>query len=382
MGTESALDEKLQSFLREKSTTQKRLNESEKDLQNVMKQKYDMERERTRIDRDKAVFVHKRGLEQDKYAERAHKIRKLCELLNIPVDFDLENSNDRHDGLMRSIAIALADAEDKVIELSGDYDLVDAEQQEKVNDLLVNRTSVESDLTSKRDQLKQLSQEKIKNEQTIKSSEKNEESLRKVNIEIKKLEEIMVTYQGKFDVNAMRAELNENKNAQAESRAKLIDIDEQILYLNSVSSISAEIDEKEAQLKMRDSEVRRLKNKHRDNFKYLFGNQNIEGAFKQTLDTVHQALKIECTRLQDEIKKNQQDLTEIQVNHKNRKGELKTLETTVVQLVERIEEQCQEATYDDILQLTKDEVAKLIADHSESESLEILNKRLVASESF
>lgn len=166
MGSESALKERLESFLSEKSTTQNRLNVAEKELQHTIKQKSDIERERTRIDREKAVLAHKRGLEQDKYAERAIKIRKLCDFLKIRVDFDLENDNDRHDGLMRSIVTALAALEDNLTELSADHDCTDAEQQQNINQLLVKRTEVESELTSKRDQLKQLTQEKVRNEET------------------------------------------------------------------------------------------------------------------------------------------------------------------------------------------------------------------------
>lgn len=206
---------------------------------------------------------------------------------------------------------------------------------------------------------------------------RNEETLKTVSAEIIKLEGLLSSLTAAFDANAIRATINQKKEALKELRNKLSDIDEQIRYLNSVSSSRAEIDEKEAQLKLRDNEVRRLKNKHNENFQNLFANQNVEGNYKKNLETVHQTLQKECTKLQEDLKKNQNDLTETLINHRNRKAELKVLETEVKELEERVEEHCQSTAYADILQMTKDEVAKLQGDHGELKSLEILNKKYV-----
>lgn len=369
------MKDEMRTFHEQKVTTEERLRGNERDLGTLKEQERNTANKISEYQGKEAILVHKRVQEQDLYAEKAKNIRKLCQGLNITVDFDLENCNDRLDEVVDRIKAAMAGEEEKLSDLSLSNDCMDVEQQVEIDKLRVERTAVETDLGSKKKQLMALKEDKGKHDTKIKASEKDENLLKVSENEIERINQCLKSLTESYNLEDVKKQIAERKVTRDRFQTELDDMDGQVEYLSTVSSVMADITAKEKQLELRESEMRRLKNKHSANLRKLFNNQVGESNFKQRLDAIHQAIQMELNSVQMDIKSNQHLVSELQINHKNKKSELKRLEAEVSKIEDRVDDQCQSIPYADVLERTKANVAKYQFEHGTFKSSELLYKK-------
>lgn len=375
MGSEETLQEKMQSFKEQKSTTKERLVSFERDLQKTNIE-WDKVNDNIRaIEADRAVFIDRRSKEQDCYAERGRNIQKLCDNLNITVDCNLENSNEQHNELLDRIKAKVLSEEENLSDLSAANECLDIEQQTAIDLLRVKLTAAESELVSKRNQLKQLTRDKANFESKIKNSEGNERKVEIIKANLAKIVKLEKEMSDSVNSEALKTEICTKKEELKTLRAELEDMDTQIQFLNSVSVAMAEITTKERQFNARDKEIRHLKNKNINKLREVFGSDIGESNFKQRLNDVNQTVQAECNQLESEIKSNQQLRTESQINSKNKKNELNNMQTEIKVIEDRIGEYCTLDSFEDVLQRQRDYVDELKFLYGTEKSSEVLYKK-------
>lgn len=351
------------------------LNETKKKLaaNKQQEQKYS---EKIQENERKCIgFVHQLEQKQDSYAKKAENMREICKRLNIEITFDLENCNERSDELLPEIRVRLSDEEENITEIVATNEQVDYEQQTEIDKMREKRTQVESEISAKRSQITQLKSEHSKQQANIVSIERSAEKLKEISDKATKTKQLY----DNLCANGGLEEIRKDVVAQKEERRKLSDevevLDEKIAVSVTLSSISSEISSREKQLEKRDSEMKRIKNKHSNNLRKLFKNESIESNYKQRLGTLTQKLRMETSKFQNDVKTNERIVNELIFNHRNKKQDLTRWENEARELDEKIYEQCQSTAFVEVLEKVKENVSKFQMEHGQLKSSELFFKK-------
>lgn len=237
----------MDKFQREKSTTAQRLQQAENDRRVNGTEQSDIDKQIKTIDSDRVVMVHKLGTQQDLYDERGESIQKLCNQLGIAVLGDLQNSNERQNELMISIAEKLVSKEKNVSEMTESNECKDVEQQSIIDALRTKLSSAETELSSQQKQLHQTRLARSQFYAKIKESESSERDTEETKNQQEMVTEIIRKMESQFNATGVKTTLVENKEKAIGLRVTLTELDGNIQLLNMVSVAMNEINEKESQ---------------------------------------------------------------------------------------------------------------------------------------
>lgn len=353
------------------------LNEAKKEMAAARQQEQRLLSQIQENERKCIGYVHQREQEQDFYAKRAENLKELCKRLKINVTFDLENANERCNELLPQINAGISKEDENVSEMTAANEQIDFEQQTEIDRLRENRTQTESDISSKRNQITQLKGERAKQQADIAKIERNAQTLKSVTEKVGKLKAALDNLSQSNSLENVRKELAARKVEASKLNDELETLDEQIAVSVTLSSISSEISSKEKQLEKRDSEIRRIKNKHSDDLRRLFNNESIQSNYKQRLESVNQKLRMETNKMQNDVKVKEREVSELTFNQRNKKQELKRWEDEVRDLENKIDECCDSSPFIEVLETVKENVAKYQMEHGTLKSSELFYKKYI-----
>lgn len=376
-GSETELDAEIRSFKETMVKKDMELDDAKKELTVTKQQEQKLSQKFQENERKCFGFVHQREQEQDFYAKKAENIREICERLNIEITFDLENSNERSDELLPQIRVRVSEEEENISELVATNEQIDYEQQTEIDKLREKRTQVESEISAKRSQIMQLKGEHSKQQASIADIERSAEKLKEISEKVVKTKQFYDNLCANGNLDEIRKDLVTQKAERTKLAGELEILDDQIALSVSLSGISTEIASKEKQLEKRDSEIRRIKNKHSNNLRRLFNNETVESNFKQRLESMNQKLRMETNKIQNDAKTNERTVNELMFNHRNKKQDLSRWENEVRQLEDKIYEQCESTPFVEVLETAKENVAKFQLEHGTLKSSELFFKKLV-----
>lgn len=173
----------------------------------------------------------------------------------------------------------------------------------------------------------------------------------------------------------LREQIAKSREEKKELSGELEEIDEQITFISSMANILAEVTTKEKHLEKRESEAKRIKNKHYDSFQHLFAGEQIESNFKRKIDTMSQQLRTEVNKLEAEIRLKENQVQGHKAQLQSKKQELGRYENELRKLEEDIDQVCEQMPFVDVLAATKDNVAKYQMEHSSFKSSELFYRK-------
>lgn len=329
------------------------------------------------LDRKRTTLIVQRQQEQDFHAERVQHVASLCDRLSVS-DFpdDLTNcSSEEIDAVFDRINEAFNKSDAKIAELSRRHDREETEQQTEIDKLRERRAKAESDVTSANKQTAELRQEQVKNQHLIDEVEKSARTLKAIAAEIVKIDRCYEDYTKDRNLDEDRRNI-ETKQAFINSQQDELDkIDSELIFLNSIGKISAEITHKQSALDQREADARKIRHKHSENIKQLFPGVSIESQFKRRIQAITQTLQREISDNNKLILKAQHRSTELEITRKNQRAELVRLERERTEAEERIYDQCRSTPYADVLERVKLAVSKYQLDHGALKASDVLYKK-------
>lgn len=326
-------------------------------------------------DRKFITFIGQREQEQNLFAEKAVNVRELCNRLRIKITFDLENCNERSNELLPAIKSGMSQEEEYITEIYATNEQIQYEQDTQIGQLRDKSVRIESEITTDRKQLLQLKESQTKLIADISEAKQSANNLKGLLVNIHKVSETYDSVKASSDTEQLRKNIAENRLKNNQMIDEIEGFDEQIAFLSSISTLTAEIGTKEAFLEKRESEMRRIKNKHGNNLRKLFKNEVIELNFKQRIDATLQRLQMEISKLEKESRESERKETMLSSDHKSMKQQLTQMKTELRDLEEKIYEKCQSTPFIEVLESTKENVKKYHMEHSTLKSAELFYKK-------
>lgn len=374
-GGEAELQQEIDSFRTKKLQKQDELENNEVQLK---KAEYDQSQSAKRVaecDRKLHLMMQDRQREQDLYSEKADYISKLCEDLKITVDFDIKNNNDRAAGLVVNIRTAMTKENDRIQEIKTNNDKEDAEQEKEIREYREKGVKIESEIDSVIKQLKESESMQGEQSQQLKLIQQSGKKLLDVRSKITEIKEMCKQRQKDFNSQGMREEIEQHRKEKTVVSDKLEEVDCQIGYSNTMASTLANFNTKKKHLEKQEAEVKRLKNKHFDNFQRFFPNETVESNFKRKIDAINQKFNLDSNRLDAKIRLKENHMSNFRSQIQSKKQDLKNLENELRQLEEEIDRVCEQTRFEDVLAATRENVDKWQMEHSSYKSSEVFYKK-------
>lgn len=375
MGTENELQQKINSFKAQHSQKQTELTQNENLVKNA-------ELELNRIGKLYDDYNRKYyGLlqdierEQDLYAEKAEHIKRLCTNLKMNVSFDIKNDNKRAAELVPDIQTALSQEQVRIREIADKNERVDAEQEQELRTYGEQEVRIKSEIASYTKQLKDLEQSLAKQTEDLKKLEQSGRLLMTTRTQIQKVQGALDQKTASSNTQGTRDEIAKHKEERQQFAEELEGVDDQITYLSSMASVLANVEMKEKQIEKRDTEIRRIKNKHHENLQRLFPDETIESNYKRRIEGISQKLQTEVNRLEAEVRLNENKTEKFKMQWQSKREEQTKLENELRKLEAQIDNVCEQNPFIEVLAETKENVAKWQMEHSSSKSSELFYKK-------
>lgn len=374
------MEREIRTFAERMNEKKANLEVYEIDLNRIRAQERRLLANHTELDRKRTTLIIERQREQDYHAERSKFVQKLAEQLNIPIDsnnssIDLETSPEHLTETLAAIKAAFQRDETNLSDLSKSHDKIDQNQQHEIDKLREQKTTIESEILSKRKQIVELNGEKTKNQQRIDEVERSAQELQKITDIITKIDTKFEEHKQSMNLDEIKVNIAEKKRKRDTFQEQLEKLDEQIKFLHSISKTTGELSLKTKQLEQREAEAKKVKNKQSDNIRRLFKNEMIEANFKRHIQTIYQNLQSEIGDLNKTINRQQQTITELDMTRKSQKDDLVRAERELLECEEKIYEQCHSTPFDEVLERVKENVSKHQLDHGALRSSELLYKK-------
>ncbi|KAG4066533.1 hypothetical protein HA402_007169 [Bradysia odoriphaga] len=377
-GSFAMLDREIRSFKEKMNEKKENLATNDLDLDRVKQHIEDLRIKLNELDKKRMILLQQRQKEQELLSEQFKLCTNLYNRLNIIVDFDSQGENLNMAECLSQISQGIKKEEASVTDLSKDHEKVDDDLQLEVDQLREKQASVKSHISSEKKQIEELKQEQKKGQDEIEKVEKSAESLKRVMTELAKVSDCYDKLTQTTNLEEMKRNIDLKRKRRNELQTRLDAVDQEIVFLTSISKTTAEISAKESQLDAKETEARKLRNKHSENLKRLFHNETVEVNYERRVQTVYQ----NCQRDMDEATKNtnrnQQKMTELQIMRKNQKEELSRLEKELTECDEKIYDLCHGAPFPEVLERVKENVAKYQLDHGAVKSSEALYKKYIS----
>ena len=176
-------------------------------------------------------------------------------------------------------------------------------------------------------------------------------------------------------------DLEKNKNELGTMKAKkrnledrLEKIDSDIQFLNSIAKVTTKLEMKRTTLTERQTDLKRIKNKHIDNFSKLFPERAIENNYKRNVQFMYDKLHREQNVHIESINKLQYKVAELEASRKNGKCLIDKLEKDIRDCEEIIYNECHGENYEETLSKSKEKLEKYQIQLATSKSSYIIFK--------
>ncbi|XP_058456976.1 DNA repair protein RAD50 [Malaya genurostris] len=378
-GTLPELEVEIRTFQQSMKIKRSELRDAEADLASRKNQEKLLRTKLQDLESRRVQLITKRQQEQELIGERGKKIVELCERMKLPASGDYETTEGPElDGALKAIKHGIRSEESELQAMAKAHDEVDQKAQKAIDRLRDEKTQLEADFRLKGQMVTDFAREKAKTQSEITSIERSAEVLKKLVGEIEKLEKEYENQKANSNVDGMRRTLADKKIKREELQEKLDKVEEQISALDAVAAKATELSLKEQQLNGKESEFRRVRNKHSDNLKRLFPTRTIETNFKRNVQDLYDDLQRQIKHLNESMRQSQVIVTEMETTRRSQKRDLERMEKELTENKDKIYSACQGNPYDEVLAKLKEKITKNNLEHGELRSAEVLYKKYIS----
>lgn len=315
--------------------------------------------------------------EQDLYSKRAKLIKKLCTDLNIELNFDVENDNNRAFGLISSIKEKCEAEKNRIANMVKDYEKVDAEQEQVIRGFCEEEVRINSENRSIESQLIELGEELKKQKDSMDNIEKGRESLREITRTSASLKSALEGIEKDTQVPELEVELAADVAERDKLKEEVENLDEQIQGLNTFTTIMADVKGKEQHVTTRKADERRIRNKHCESLKKIFPDDEINSNFKRRVESEGQKLRSESNRLEAIHKRRESQALTLKNNLRNKKQQKADAEAERIRLDNEIEHLIENESFEAALADAREETDKFKMEYSSLKSSEMFYKKYI-----
>lgn len=326
-------------------------------------------------DRKFAQKSQEAAREQDLYEERAEYMADLCKRLDIEPGFNVANNNAQATAFIPTITEKLAAQRAQGQAMERGFRDDEGKLDTEVGKYREEEVRLGSEIASLEKQCQQLRVELSAQKKSADSAENNRKLLSEVQNKIKLLQEAKEQFERNCNREAATEEIAGLRRQQTEVEDDIENITMQIMESDTYATVKRDVAAKEAQIGERKSEIKRLKNKHRENLVRLFGDGGEEGNYRKRVEALHQNLLTKVTHLDASIRTQSQDKADLTARVRTTKSDLKQLEIEIGRIEEDIEVVCESMPFAVVLDTTKEKVERLQMEHSSLKSSENYYKR-------
>ncbi|XP_037948958.1 DNA repair protein RAD50-like [Teleopsis dalmanni] len=362
-------DKKMMDKNTERRDLERNLNELKQKDKHLQTKFIDLEKKR-------CMLIQQRQKEQEGISKRANKMKDLCNELAIPLNTDLEEYIECVPDVLEKIENNLLDQQRHITETTNKHDTEDQKLQTNIDTMRVDLTKLEETAVTMKKQLMQHETEKRDSERKIEEIEVSATRLKQITSEVDRLTESYKSTCKNHNQDELKAKIANGKLKATKLQGMFSKIDEQLTFLNSISNVMAEITIKEKELEKREQEVRRVKNKHVENFKKVF-NRSIESNFRRSLQQVYENLRQDIKDLNEKCNNLKLKDQSFEIERKNVKEELGRFEKELEENKEIIYEKCYATPFEELLAKCKENVNKNQLELGSLKSAEAMYKRYI-----
>lgn len=352
-GSLQELENEIRNFRQSKSSKLSDLRNAELELGSSKSQEKVLRSKIQNLESCRIQLITKRQQEQDLCGDRAKKMVALCDRLKLPSNGDFEAEGTDVESALKAIKHGIRSEETAVQLLSKSHDDADHKAQKIIDKFREEKTKLEADFRMKGQMVADFIREKAKTQSEIAAIQRSAETLKKIVDEIEKLEKEYENQKANSNVEGKKRQLTEKKLKREELQTKLDKVDEQITALDAVAAKATELSLKQQQLNTKESELKRLRNKHSDNLKRLFPNKVVDANYKRSVQNLYDDLQRQIKQLNESMRKAQATVTEMETTRRSQKRELDGVERELIENKERIYSACQGNPFEEVLAILR-----------------------------
>uniref|UniRef100_A0A1B0EZV7 Uncharacterized protein n=1 Tax=Phlebotomus papatasi TaxID=29031 RepID=A0A1B0EZV7_PHLPP len=328
-----------------------------------------LEKAITQIEINSRLLIEKITQEQNLSADRARNARRLTEMLKIQTNQDLENSNGAVEEILPKIEDAIHAKNAAVDEMVAKQERAEETTQKAIDDLRNAITKLESEIEGKNRQMQEKKTEEAKIQLEIDDVERSQATLKDLGVEIERATKELDNLKEAVNEEATKKEIDDLRESLKVKQRKFDEVDEEIHFLSSIASATAEITTKEQQLEERQQEAKRIRNKHSDSLKDFFP-QGISSNYRRSVISVQENLQREIQNNNGQIMTNQKRLAQLEATRKTQVEELKRLRSDLTSGEEEIYQLCHSKPYHEVVESLREQIAKSQLEHGSLKSSE------------
>ncbi|XP_035775418.1 DNA repair protein RAD50-like [Anopheles albimanus] len=374
------LEGELRMFQQKTITKQDELEVEKSELESTKAKERSIQSNLQRLDGQKMTMSAKRNHEHELKVDRGKKMEELGRKLNLSLPSECSNPS-IDENIVVSILDSIRDAtkkeEKNVQTMAAQCDEEDVKKQKEIDKLRESKATLESDCVSKKKQIQQMDREKMNTEKEVATIELSAKTLEKLNEEIAMLEQEYEKQASTTNLPALRTELAAKKQLIKELQEQSDNLEERIHVMEEFAMKEKELAMKEQQYNGRESEVRRLRNKHADSLRRLFPERTIESNYKRNLQDLYDSMQREVTGTNEKIRRSEGVITEMETLRKTQKQQLDRLTREQADAEEKMYSACRGMPYDEVVARLKEKIDKNTLEHGEARSAVVLFQKYI-----
>lgn len=376
-GSADELNTKLEDLTDGHLVMNTELTEKEDQLRLALGKEKDINKQEMDCQGKYAALAKECEHEQDLYSKRAKLIKKLCTDLNIELNFDVENDNNRAFGLIPNIKEKIEADKNRIADMVKEFEKVDAEQEQAARGFREEEVRINSENRSIQSQLIELEGELKKQKDSIENTEKSFQKLREIKRNLASLNAALDDYKKNTQVPELEVEHAANVTERNKLKEEVENLDDQIQGLHTFATIMADVKGKEDRVALRKADERRIRNKHHESLMKIFPNNDINSNFKRRVESEAQKLRSESNRLEAIHKRRESNALTLKNNLRNKKQQKTDAEAERNRLDVDIERLIENDSFAEVLAQAREETDKFKMEYSSLKSSEMFYKKYI-----
>ncbi|XP_052866880.1 DNA repair protein RAD50 [Anopheles cruzii] len=381
-GTLIELEQEIRIFQQKTASKKSELEATKGELETTKSKDRVIQGKWLQMDQQRIAIITKQQRERELKIERSKKIVLLGEKLKLSLPADCHSATvdlSVIQSTIKAIQQAVQAETRKVQSMATEYDEEDVLKQREIDKLREAKATLESDCLSKRKQTQQMERDKLQAEGEVSKIELSAQTLSQLNNELVKLEHEYEAHVKSVNLPAMKEELAKKKRMRDQLQDQLEQLEERISAMDEFAIKGRELTLKEQQCNARDSEFRRMRNKHADSLRGLFPDRTIESNYKRNVQDLYDALQQEIKTIHEKANRSQMVVTEMETLRKTQKLQHERLVRELAEAEEKIYSACRGNPYDEVVAKLKEKIDKNTLEHGEERSAMVLFQKFISN---
>lgn len=307
----------------------------------------------TDCDREMNKLIYQRQQEQDLNAEHCTLVASLRRQLGLQPTASPDDVLSASSSSLTEIEAHLQRADKMMEEMKVKHEANVREKQEQIDRIRESRSAIDTEVSAKQTQLAELQTEQKKSKQKIDSIETSAAALVKVTQQLDECTRKYEAFTADSKMERKKELCDTEVSRERDLQTQVSAIDKDIAFLSSIAKATAEIGIKDAQLRDRSDEQRKIRNKHAENLSELLPGRSIEADYQRNVQTAVQQLQREIGDLNRRHQTNQQAVTRLTMQRATMKEELAKCERELADGDEKLFKHCAGTEFADVLQRVK-----------------------------